>query len=274
MFLHFVFNEADKYVLQQAFKLNSNFEGEIFEIKDDYALGPLHKILEAEGYRERSDWWKEVLEHSPYKEQLNIVDDKLTMSQVKRMLTENKEAKLWVWMAQNAHDVCGYYWLVSQLKEFAGRVEVLFLNNLPFINEKGQIFYPSYLSEILPKEIVKATKLARAITLSEFEIDPDEFEKLCNENAFIRILEGGKKIIAKPIDFFDKQIIGFCTPEFQKLSKLINMSKLQPRISDAFLAFRIKQLQLASVIEVKGNWEKGWKEIEVKLMDSKTELEA
>ena len=76
-------------------------------------------------------------------------------------------------MAQNAHDVCGYYWLMSQLKDYQGQVYVLYLNNLPFINDKGGIFYPAALHEIQPKEFLKAKKLPRLINLSEFEIDPD-----------------------------------------------------------------------------------------------------
>jgi len=47
---------------------------------------------------------------------------------------------------------------------------VLYFNNLPFINEKGQIFYPTVLHEILPKEFLKAKKLNRKVTLSEFEV--------------------------------------------------------------------------------------------------------
>lgn len=268
MYLHVVFGEYDKTVLQEAIQLSPNLEGEIFVIRDDFAVGPINAIFETEGYQQRRDWWKEVLQHSPYTEQLNIVDDKLTFTQITRTLTENPEAKLWIWMAQNTHDVCGYYWLITQMKNFAGQVEVLFLNNLPFINEKGQIFYPSYLSEILPKEIVKAAKLARPVTLSEFEIDPDEFEKMCTENALVRFLEGGKKIIAKPAEFFDKQIIGFCTTDFQKLNKLMNtvFNKVQPKISDVFLAYRIRELQSANTLELKGDWEKGWKEMEVKMV--------
>jgi hypothetical protein len=33
----------------------------------------------------------------------------------------------------------------------------------------------------LPKEAVKAKKLARQITFSEFEVDPDEWKKLSDE---------------------------------------------------------------------------------------------
>ena len=57
-------------------------------------------------------------------------------------LADNPEETAWIWAAQNQHDVSGYYWLMSQLKEFQGRIFILYLHNLPFINEKGHLFYP------------------------------------------------------------------------------------------------------------------------------------
>ena len=87
------------------------------------------------------------------------------------------------------------------------------MNNLPFINDKGQIFYPSWLNEIQPSEFLKAKKLARPVTLSEFEIDPDEWKKLCDENAMVRILEGGKKIAGKEETFYDSEILKNLTTE-------------------------------------------------------------
>jgi len=33
------------------------------------------------------------------------------------------------------------------LRKYAGRIYILFLNNLPFINDKGNIFYPRDLFE-------------------------------------------------------------------------------------------------------------------------------
>ena len=53
---------------------------------------------------------------------------------------------------------------LSQLAEFQGRIFILYLNNLPFINEKGAIFYPTTLFSIPPKEFIKAKKLARPVT--------------------------------------------------------------------------------------------------------------
>ncbi len=264
--IHIVFETANVTALQQAIELDESLQGSIVEIKDDYAAGPLGDIYETEGYQTRRNWWKNLLEHSPYTEQINIVDDKLTVHQLLKQLDEEPEAEVWIWMAQNAHDVCGYYWLMSQLKEYQSRVQVLYLNNLPFINEKGQIFYPSYLHEIQPKEFLKAKKLARPITPSEFEVDPDEWKKLCVENALVRYLEGGKKIIGKEVDFYDKDILANITGEAQKLNKIITttLTKMKVKTGDVFLVWRIRELVVAGRLETAGDWNRGWKEITVK----------
>ena len=174
--IHLVFNTADIAALEAAIELDESLSGKIVEIKDDYAVGPLLNIYETEGYQSRRDWWQNVLAHSPYTDQLDIVDDKLTVHQLINALNHDENEVIWIWMGQNAHDVAGYYWIMSQVKEYQGRIQVLYLNNLPFLNEKGQLFYPTYLSQIQPKEFLKAKKLARPITLSEFELDPDEWK--------------------------------------------------------------------------------------------------
>ena len=140
--IHIVFQDADINVLQKAFELDESMAGEILHVKDDFAVGPLASIYETEGYQARRDWWKQLLEFSPYVEQLDIVDDKLTVHNLIKRLDEDASPQVWVWMGQNQHDVCGYFWLISQLKDYQGRIFVLYLNNLPFINEKGGIFTP------------------------------------------------------------------------------------------------------------------------------------
>lgn len=274
--IHIVFETANIDALSKAFELDETLRGDIIEIKDDYAVGPLIDIYDEYGYQQRRDWWKELLQHSPYTEQLNIVDDKLTVHQLLQKLDSIESEEVWIWMGQNQHDVCGYYWLMSQLKNYQGRIQVLYLNNLPFINEKGNIFYPIHLSEIQPKEFLKAKKLARQITLSEFELDPDEWKKLCNENAPVRILEGGKKIVGKEESFYDKDVLSAVTAEFQKLSKVLHTiySKIKIQTGDVFLVWRIKKLIEENKIEMQGDWEKGWKEVEIKASPNPSEGEA
>ena len=265
--IHLVFNTADMASIEAAIALDETLAGKVIEIKDDYAVGPLLDIYETEGYQARRDWWKNILEHSPYEEQLAIVDDKLTVHELIQSLEENLEEEVWFWMGQNAHDVCGYYWLMSQLKPYQGRLQVLYLNNLPFLNDKGQLFYPSYLNEIQPKEFLKAKKLARPITLSEFEIDPDEWKKLCQENEGVRFLEGGKKLVSMSASFYDKDIFSLLTKNAQKLPSALAhiISKMKVKTGDAFIVSRLKAMQEIGKVVLAGNWQKGWKDIVVQM---------
>ena len=267
--LHLVFQAADVDVLKKAFELDEGMAGEIIEIKDDYAVGPIENIYEPEGYQARREWWKALLDYSPYNaEQLmELVDDRMALHQLKKALEEENTEALWIWMGQNQHDVCGYYWLISQLKNYSGKVFVLYLNNLPFINEKGAIFYPTTLHQILPKEFLKAKKLCRKVTPSEFEVDPDEWKKLMEENASVRILEGGKKIVSKEEDFYDKEILANLTKEPQKGSKAMQniLSKMKIKTGDVFLLGRMKVLLNSDQLEITGDTTKSWKDFEVKL---------
>lgn len=265
--IHLVFETANIAILEAAIELDESLAGKIIEIKDDYAVGPLFDIYETEGYQARRDWWIQVLQDSPYTDQLDIVDDKLTAHQLIQNLQETEGEEVWIWMGQNVHDVCGYYWIMSQLKELQGKVQVLYLNNLPFLNEKGQLFYPTNLSQIQPKEFLKAKKLARPITLSEFELDPDEWKKICQENEGVRFLEGGKKLVNMPIDFYDKEILSLLTKNAQKLPSALShiLSKMKVKTGDAFIVSRLKALAEIGKLVLIGDWNKGWKDIVVQM---------
>ena len=265
--IHLVFNTADIAALEAAIELDETLAGKIVEIKDDYAVGPLENIYETEGFQLRKDWWAKVLADSPYTDQLDIVDDRLTIHQLQNALNHDENESIWIWMGQNVHDVCGYYWVMSQFKEYQSRVHVLYLNNLPFLNEKGQLFYPTYLSQIQPKEFLKAKKLARPITLSELELDPDEWKKICTEQEVVKFLEGGKKVVNMDINFYDKEILSLLTKNAQKLQSALSniLSKMKVKTGDAFIVYRLKALEELGKIVFVGDWQKGWKDMVVQM---------
>lgn len=266
--IHIVFQHADVEALRKSFELDPTMEGEIVEIKDEYAVGPIKEIYTEEGIEARLQWWKEVLKDGHYNGIADDghVDDNTEVKELKKKLTENPEEIVWIWAAQNKHDVSGYYWLMSQLKDFQGRLFILYLNNLPFINEKGNIFYPTSLFQIQPKEFVKAKKLARPITLSEFEIDPDEWAKLGAEDKGVRLLEGGKKLVQKGYDYYDDELVKFITKDWQKISKLFQQyyGKVKDTTGDAYLLWRINEMIASGKIEMQGN-RQSMKEFEVRL---------
>ena len=270
--IHIVFNESEVDLMKQVIEQDETLAGEVVQIKDDFAVGPLTALDTEEGWQARYNWWMSLSENSSYSG-INTVkfDDRETVTELKEKLTVNPEEEIWIWMGQNQHDVTGYYWLMPKLSEFAGRIMVLYMNNLPFINEKGQIFYPSWLHEIQPREFSKAKKLSRPITLSEFEVDPDEWKRLCEENGMVRILEGGKKIGSKDETFYDNEILKNLTGDWQKANRVLTntLHRMKIKTGDVFLMWRMKQLIAEGKIEVTGELNKGWKDFDVKLAGAK-----
>src|SRR5664279_67126 len=242
--IHIVFQEADAPALTKSFQLDDTLAGEVLQIKDDFAAGPLLNIYSDEGIESRKQWWRDILKGGDYDGKVDSgeINDQRTVDELVEKLKTNTEEIAWIWAAQNQHDVAGYYWLASQLKDFQGRIFILYLHNLPFINEKGHIFYPSNIFEIQPKEFVKAKKLARPVTPGEFEIDPDEWTKLCNENKGIRTLEGGKKLLQHDYNYYDAELLKLIGPDWQKANKLMHMfySKNRNTTGDAYLLWRLK----------------------------------
>ena len=265
--IHIVFQSGDVETLKKAIELEPALTGEVIEIKDEFAVGPIAGIYTPEGIEARKQWWREILAGGDYDGLVDKAekDDNVRVAELKQRLSEDSKEFVWIWAAQNKHDVSGYYWLMSQLRDFQGRIFILYLNNLPFINDKGLIFYPENLFQIPPKEFLKARKLARPITLSEFEIDPDEWNRLCQEDKGVRILEGGKKLAQHPYAYYDEELRKFITGDWVKASKLIGqfLNKAKQTTGDAYVLWRIKQLVAAGELDVQGEL-RGMKDFEIK----------
>ncbi len=272
--IHIVFQEADIAALEKSFELDGTLRADIIQIKDDYAVGPITDLYSGEGIEARKEWWRDVLAGGDYDGHVDSgkVDDTKAVEELKERLNIDAEEFVWIWAAQNKHDVSGYYWLMSQVKDYQGRIHILYLNNLPFLNEKGNLFYPENLFEIPAKEFLKAKKLARQITPSEFEVDPDEWTKLCNENKGVRLLEGGKKLVQEDYDFYDADIKKLVTGDWQKASKIIHthLTKVKNTTGDAYLLWRLKLMIEQDMFDVQGTIGK-MKEFEIKLKSKITE---
>jgi hypothetical protein len=266
--IHIVFNEPDIEVISKAIALDESLQGEILLIRDDFAVGPLTDIYSQEGISSRKDWWRMLLKGT---ESENMVDegkvnDESVISRLTEALVNDESEVAWIWAAQNKHDVCGYYWLVSQLASFQSRIFILYLNNLPFINDKGHIFYPEWLSQIPPREFLKAKKLARPVTISEFEVDGDEWRKITEAGWMVRILEGGKKIAGFDVSYYDAGLDELITAEFQKASRIISSfqsKKKHESTGDVFLLWRLKTLVYSERYDVLGEL-KDAKDFEIK----------
>ncbi len=267
--IHIVFNEADVDKLKEAIGLDESINGKIRLIRDDYAVGQLVLHDDREGKARRRHWWKGVLESAravKIEETMEKIDDDAEVKSLKRMLDEDINEILWIWAAQNQHDVSGYYWIISQLAAYAGRVYILYINNLPFINENGTIFYPQWLSEIPAKEFIKAKKLARQVTLSEFELDHEEYLRMVEEGNMVRQLQGGKKLAFHDASFYDQALSKYVDGDFSRGNRIIHqfLAKEQVKTGDVFLLWRLKIMAEQNGWEIKGDIHGGPKDFELR----------
>lgn len=286
--VHIVFGQSSVPVLSEAVAMDEKMSGEILCFEDDLSVGPLFILDTKEGRAGRKQFWMQLagialpaltdaeteMPAVPVTPADEVPEDADRFQALKAQLKENPDLEVWIWAGQNARDVCGYYWLVSQLYDFAGRIHIIYLNNLPFLNEKGAVFYPTHLHQILPKEFLKAKKLARAISLAEYELDGDEWHRLMNENAGIRLLEGGKKIKGEPTLFYDKELLAQSGKDFVKAWRVVQQvtGKLKYPVMDQFLGWRLKELIREGKLESKGEL-KTIRDFEVKLPGENTPAE-
>lgn len=241
--IHILFDGPGAENLRKSFDMDDIIQGKILVLADDLALGPL-----TEGARQQ--WWDEIVTEESC---LRISSDAQILTDLTQQMREDENNEIWIWAAQNARDVSGYYGLMEHLEDFLGRVHLIYLNNLPFINEKGSIFYPRYLSEILPREFLKARKLAREITPAEWELDTEEWRRLREEEAPIRILEGGKRLRSEGEQYFDRELINRCRLEYQKGWRLVNqvLAKVTDHVDEAFLYRRLERLMESGALEAR-----------------------
>jgi Protein of unknown function/Domain of unknown function (DUF1835) len=258
--IHILVGDEAAKNLELAFQEDENLRGEILVLRDTLGIGPLLPSAEEDWKTLRTNFWKTI---NPSFEE--IVNDEEVLKQIIDKAVADEEPACF-WMAPCVSDACAYYWLLPYFKAHPGMLHVIQIVGLPFLNEKGQLFYPNNFSYVLPKEFVKTKRLLKEVSPAEFEIDGDEWQRLSEENTWVRIYEGGKKVISKPNTHFDLLLTNCLTDTFAKAHKIVNetMKKITQTLSPQYLEWRLRELISEQKVVVNGDIQKGLKEFEVK----------
>lgn len=246
--IHLIVGDATAKPLIDAVARDEQLQGEVIVLKDILHAGPLK--TEGMSFSEgRSAFWNQVI---PEKQQEVVVDDLERLMEVSSRLSNNDALKIWFWMAPTPADVTAYFWLLHFLKKHQGRFSVVNISGLPFLDENGKLFYPESIGHIPVKEMIKARKLARVTTPSEWETDADEWPRLIEENSGIRVFKGGKKLEGQDIDHYDILLLTFITHQYQKATKVVNnaLSKHKLPTGDTFLHWRLRVMAEQGKIEI------------------------
>lgn len=265
MVYHFIVGDFAAKPLLEA--LSGSEEATVIVLKDILNVGPVAKEEGQSFSSLRSTFWQMV---SPGEKQEIVVDDMERLLEVSKKMYEDSSIQSWFWMAPLPADICAYYWLLPYLGKHSGRFMIVNIAGLPFLNDAGKLFFPKSIAEIAPKEVQKATRLARAVNASEIDVDTYEWKQIQAYNAAIRTMGGGKKINNQPVDYYDHKLLAHCTGSYQKAQKVINgaMGKeVGIPTGDLYLAWRLRELSRQGTLQMQGENGKSPKDFEVKLFE-------
>jgi len=264
MIYHIVNGDYNAAPLQEAITTEPSMQGDVIVMKDVLSVGPLRKE-EGQKFSElRSAFWNQIISNE---KNAVTVDDTERLLEVSLELSRNDEAKAWLWVAPWPADVCMYHWALKYLGKYPGKLFVINIAGLPFLDENGKVFFPKGFSELKPRELIKARRLARPVTAGELEVDTEEWQKIVNLNSGVRTLEGGKRIESKGEDFYDGQLTSFASHQFQKASRIITQALTRYAIptGDLYLGWRLRRMAEEGKLELQGDTSKALKDFDVKL---------
>jgi len=264
MIYHLVVGDLAAGPLQEAILLEPAMQGEIIILKDILNVGPLKNEEGLSFSAMRSAFWNELM---PNEKEPIQVHDAEHAAKLAAQLMEDTDVKVWFWMAPWPADVCAYHWLLSFFNNTIDRFMLLNIAGLPFLDQNGKVFYPKSIAEILPKEIVKARRLARPVTIAEVEMDGETWTKFIDENGGVRTHEGGKKLASHTADYYDSQLASFCSHQFAKASRIVSqvLNKYAVPTGDTFLGWRLRKMSENGTLQLQGDMNKTLKDYEVKL---------
>ncbi|MBS1615148.1 MAG: DUF1835 domain-containing protein [Bacteroidetes bacterium] len=240
MIYHLVCGTEAAAPLHEAMTSEPSMSGEIIVLQDDLQTGPLQRSDSQSFINLRQEWWQQM---APGKA-TEAFQDLNRLLELSNTLHQHTTPIVWFWLPPHPTDTCAFTWTLSVLGKNLGRLFVLNLANLPFLDEQNKVFYPERLSQLLPKEWIKAQRLARKITAAELETEQDNWAHLTQVNSLVRTLGSNRKLIAQEANFYDPSLLSLLSEKSQKASRLIQLalSKSRLPVSEEFLAWRLRIL--------------------------------
>jgi len=238
--------------------------GHVFVLHEHLQVGPLERALNQSFDATRAAWWQQLL---PAEKEPPAGAQEVLLN-IANALHKNPAASVWLWMAPQAADVAAYYFALSQLEKHRGRVFVVQIAGLPFLDEAQKVFFPKSFAGLPAREILKCRRLARLVTPSEWELDLDTWKSLSQSPAGMRVAEGGKKLASRAYDYYDAALLALCSDAYQKAARILQqaVTKSEIQLPEAFLAWRLKEMAAAGQLSLQGEAEKGPRDFELKLL--------
>lgn len=262
--VHIVFGDSTSGSLKQALKeLNYQKEERIIRFSDMLEVGPIWQLHKEEGLNNRYEWLKN---------HINLDDEYIDEYKynfnraVSMMKAIPKRAPIMIWTGENAHEQTALRYVLFLLKD---KINDIFILNATKkyedqFNVPDNECFPLHTGEIPPEKLIwiyeESRKLA-PVSQHQFEEFVEEWQALSTTKECLRIWEK-HKIKNVEETYYDNIIINKAKHlhkergynDFIHSARLIGevIGHLNQSIGDSFFEYRVRQLILKGIFEIKG----------------------
>ncbi|MFT3988474.1 DUF3658 domain-containing protein [Aestuariivirga sp.] len=259
---HLCFSMSGAESLCEALRDAERDELVIRGLFDDLSMGPINDVCSAE----RQAWLQDILHGGDV-----FADWDAHMhfwSSINLMQTD--DVTIW-YSSRNARDYCGFLEFLRRLPADADLIAANIADgnfSAKFGAEAEQPIYSTGL--LLPHHWVSAFALARMRARREYAKELENWERLREENAPLRVFRDGRLISAKE-DFYDQGLFRHLSDRWRKVAYVVGRTMMdfsdmpEPQmISDLWLDHRINVLVDAGMIKEIGEGDMRHREIRLK----------
>lgn len=252
--LHIVFGDQARAAVGFRKIYNTN-EIDLVCFRDTLSIGPISNLETEKGRQDRIGWLTNVYREFPQDvvpadiDLINELNDRA-----------NLYKQIYLWTGSDVNEIL----CASRLFYFLRDFSCLKIFTIDFLNTSitkrcGYFVYPKSLAETSLDQISELYGNFSLLTQQEFERMRLIWEKLSNENSYLRVVVEGSEILGGEIDFYDASIMAHCTKRYQTAVKVVgktlghmNSANIREGIGDSFLNYRLMKLVDNSQLKYRG----------------------
>lgn len=252
--VHIVYSQSAEGSFKQAIKKKIIVADKLIALYDNLSNGVIDDL---KNLKNRKIWWDELNgeENYIYYEIDDFIEnyDKFynDISEI------NNGDNVYLWYGHCDREICSMMYTLYLLKDKEINIYTVNVSDKIIENNDGRIFtyIASSASEIIPEKLGEYLKLAQKIRVDEYKKLLNQWDELTKENSLLRSYKNGKMVSVSE-DYFDKEILKFTDKEYKKSARILGdvLGNTEPRITDDYIFWRIKELVKLGKINFKGDF--------------------
>ena len=229
--IHVLFSSSAAGTLRALLRTRGS-EDRVVDLVDTLDWGP----ISTGSCEDRADWLNRHVPNGPWGWDW-IADD---VDEFRKSVANDPERLIWI-APRSAAEQCGLYWYLTQ---FGGADARMIVADYPLDGWRGEA--PDGLGVLSEEAIAELLDGCPHLPVDPVRFPADRWKTLVDENALIRIMDGGA-LRSAPDDFFDELLLARCPSEWTNWPRVIGYTMADSldfgyHPCDRLLLWRLREL--------------------------------